>query len=97
MTYDAQALPLADERSANTGNGHRHEDEPRVNLQAFRRPERLTVPGQTKFTPSEHARILHLRDVLADQGVDNVSVSSLIRGFTLTGLEALEIELGIGQ
>jgi hypothetical protein len=97
MTYDAQALPLAGKRSASAGNEHRHEDEPRVNLQAFKKPERLTVPGQTKFTPTEHARILHLRDALVAQGVDNVSVSSLIRGFTLTGLEALETELGIGQ
>ena len=70
------------------------EMKPALDLQAFAKAERLTVPAQTKLTPSEHARLLEIRDELHSQGLTEVTVSSLLRTFAVSGIRVFEDELG---
>jgi hypothetical protein len=67
-----------------------------LNLDAFGKAERLTVPAQTKLTPSEHAQLVQIRDELHSEGLPDVTISSLIRTFVIAGIRAFKAESEVG-
>jgi hypothetical protein len=67
-----------------------------LNLDAFGKAERLTVPAQTKVTPSEYEQLVQIRDKLHSQGLTEVTISSLVRTFVIAGIRAFKAESEVG-
>jgi hypothetical protein len=64
--------------------------------EAFTKAERLTVPAQTKVTPSEYKQLEQIRDQLKLQGLTDVTISSLVRTFVIAGIRAFNAESEVG-
>ena len=65
--------------------------------EAFAKGERLTTQVQSKVTPSEFERLVGIRDELQAAGFSDVTISSLVRTFVVTGIRAYEADLEAGQ
>lgn len=62
-------------------------------LDAFAAAERLTIPAQTKLTPTESNALDEFVEWCRSQGLDSVTRSSAIRTFVATGLRGFAAEL----
>jgi hypothetical protein len=58
----------------------------------FGKAERLTEQVQAKVTPSEYRRLVEIRDELHSLGLTDVTISSLLRTFLITGIRAYTAE-----
>ena len=64
-----------------------------LRLEDYAKAERLTAQIQAKITPSEYEDLLQIRKELHSRGLTNVTVSSLVRTFVLSGIRAFKAEV----
>lgn len=64
------------------------------NLVALQRREHRTVPGQTKFTPSESREIDEIVEFFQEHGAPDATRSSVIRALVLDAIAVFKEELG---